>query len=107
MLRCTWCCKDTRTSPCENCGSDIAVVDPYKEHTHDWSRKTITTMECKVCDLEVPNSVYFSGSAPEKGKKERKPDNEIQSGTADVPQGTDTDRNGPKRRAQKNNKTRQ
>lgn len=92
MLRCTWCCKDTRKKPCEHCGSDV-VFDPYKEHTHQWSRKTINTMECLVCDLEVQNHIYFSGSAPEKGAKE-KPENEKKPETkednnAEVRSGTD------------------
>src|SRR5262245_24974608 len=95
MLKCTWCCKDTSKIPCENCGSD-AVVDPYKEHNHHWSRKTIATIACTICDLEVSNTVYFSGSAPTAGKKERT--NEIRSRTDNGKKGKDGKR--PKRQVQ-------
>lgn len=60
-LRCIWCCKDTKTDPCENCGSD-QVCDPNKPHVHHWSRRTIITMECKVCDKVISNKDYFSTS---------------------------------------------
>lgn len=71
MLRCTWCCKDTKTNSCEHCGNSHSVSDPYEQHNHEWSRKTIKTMECKVCDLEVSNEDYFAGRAPRSGKKEK------------------------------------
>jgi hypothetical protein len=49
ILRCIWCMKDTKTNPCEHCGSD-QVVDRTKPHTPHWSRRTIRTIECKICD---------------------------------------------------------
>lgn len=52
ILRCIWCCKDTRTDPCEHCGCDY-VMDRTKPHAPHWSRKTMRTVECKVCDREI------------------------------------------------------
>lgn len=56
ILRCTWCCRDTKTNPCEHCGSDSSVVDRTEPHNPHWSRRTMRTVDCKVCDREVPNS---------------------------------------------------
>lgn len=53
ILRCIWCCKDTKTNPCEHCGSD-QVTDRTKPHSPHWSRKTMRTVECKICDREIP-----------------------------------------------------
>lgn len=52
-FRCTWCMKDTNETPCEHCHSDASVVDPKLPHTHHWSRKTINTLECKICQKIV------------------------------------------------------
>ncbi len=60
IWRCTWCCKDTKTKACEHCGSDHAVSDRTKPHRPEWSRKTMTTVECKVCDREGPYSIQGS-----------------------------------------------
>jgi len=58
---CTWCCKDIPGLICETCGSDVSVCDKTKPHHCHWSRKTITSMKCKICDRVIPNSVYFKG----------------------------------------------
>ncbi len=57
ILRCTWCCKDTPTSPCHRCGNDVCLTDRTKPHRPEWSRKTISTVECKVCDRSGPYSI--------------------------------------------------
>jgi len=56
ILRCIWCCKDTKTSPCEHCGSDN-VVDRTKPHEPHWSRATISQVECKICDRRGPYEI--------------------------------------------------
>jgi len=53
ILRCIWCMKDTKTNPCEHCGSD-QVVDKTKRHKPHWSRFTINTIKCKICDRQAP-----------------------------------------------------
>jgi hypothetical protein len=62
MLRCTWCCRDTETNPCQHCGNTDTVMDPSQPHRADWSRKNIKEMECKVCDRVVSNRDYFAGT---------------------------------------------
>jgi hypothetical protein len=49
ILRCEWCIKDTKTNPCEHCGS-ISVSDRTKPHAPHWSRHTRHLIICKVCD---------------------------------------------------------
>ena len=44
--------KETKTSPCEHCGSE-EVYDPSKPHRPHWSRATISTVECKICGKTV------------------------------------------------------
>lgn len=58
--RCTWCCKDSSTSPCEYCKSDSSIYVKGEKHICDWSRKTINTMECKICDRVISNEEYFN-----------------------------------------------
>ena len=59
-LVCSWCCKPTRTKPCEHCGNDCTVTDADKPHRTEWSRKTITQVECKICGRTAPiNSNYY------------------------------------------------
>jgi uncharacterized Zn finger protein len=41
--------KDTPTLICPNCGCSDNVVDKNAPHRCHWSRKTINTLECKVC----------------------------------------------------------
>lgn len=61
-LRCTWCCKDVESGPpCPMCGNH-SVSDKTAPHRAEWSRKTIRSMECKVCDREISNEDYFRGS---------------------------------------------
>jgi hypothetical protein len=61
VLRCIWCCRDTKTTPCEHCGSD-QVSDRTKPHAPNWSRKTIRTVECKICGREIPYEQHgFAG----------------------------------------------
>jgi len=59
-LRCTWCMKDVPSSPCPHCGNDYTVVDKNAPHHHEWSRRTINTMECKQCEKVISNNDYFS-----------------------------------------------
>jgi hypothetical protein len=47
-LKCTWCFKDTKTTPCEHCGK-TTVWDPYQEHTPLWSAYSLVECECAVC----------------------------------------------------------
>jgi hypothetical protein len=49
LLKCVWCCKDTETIPCQNCGKSDTVCDPYVEHQPYWSRYTIHLVECSIC----------------------------------------------------------
>lgn len=60
ILRCTWCCKDTKTKPCEHCGNDMTVVDPKSPHLHEWSRRTIDSVECKQCDKVISMDDYLN-----------------------------------------------
>lgn len=59
--RCTWCCKDTEgNKPTCSCGNDHAVIDRMRPHHPHWSRKTINTVECKVCGREGPHEIQRS-----------------------------------------------
>lgn len=57
VLRCTWCCKDTTTSPCEHCGNIDTISNRRAPHRAEWSRATIKEVECKVCDRRGPYSI--------------------------------------------------
>lgn len=48
-LKCVWCMKRTQRNPCEHCGSE-QVYDMDKPHSCEWSRLTINTVECKLCE---------------------------------------------------------
>lgn len=50
QYRCTWCGRDCAKLFCDHCGCDFNVVDRSLPHTHEWSRKTINSVECKICD---------------------------------------------------------
>jgi len=52
ILRCIWCIKDTQTNPCEHCGSD-QVLNRTQPHRPHWSRWTIDTIKCKICDRKA------------------------------------------------------
>jgi hypothetical protein len=52
VLRCIWCGQDTRTKPCEHC-QNYEVVDRTQPHVPHWSRRTLDTVCCKICDREV------------------------------------------------------
>lgn len=56
-LRCSWCCRDTRTKPCEHCDNDMAVIDRTKPHRPEWSRASTSEVECKICDRRGPYSI--------------------------------------------------
>lgn len=60
QLRCIWCIRDTKTKPCEHCGSD-QVYNKNKFHTPHWSRLTIKTVECKQCGKVISMEDYLSG----------------------------------------------
>jgi hypothetical protein len=62
IWRCTWCCKDTTTIPCEHCGNDLSVTDRTKPHHPEWSRYSISEVECKVCDRRGPYSLQRESS---------------------------------------------
>jgi len=57
IWRCTWCCKDTKTIPCEHCKSDMSAIDRTKPHRPEWSRYSINEVECKVCDRRGPYAI--------------------------------------------------
>lgn len=57
IWRCTFCCKDTKTIPCEHCQNDLSVTDRTKPHRPEWSRYSIQEVECKVCDRRGPYSI--------------------------------------------------
>lgn len=62
VMRCTWCCCDTgedEDGDCVRCGNHT-LVDRAKPHMPHWSRKTIDTVECKVCDRSGPHSIQAS-----------------------------------------------
>lgn len=63
QLRCIWCCRDTKTRPCEHCKSD-QVYEKTTRHRPHWSRATINNVECLICGR--------IGSYDEQGK----PDND-------------------------------
>jgi len=59
--RCIWCMKDSAADPCEFCGSDNLYVKGEK-HTCHWSRETINTIKCKVCDRIISMDDYLKGN---------------------------------------------
>ena len=48
--RCVWCIKDTATNPCEFCGNSDSLYVKGRKHTCHWSRQTLSTVKCKICD---------------------------------------------------------
>jgi hypothetical protein len=60
--RCVFCCKDSEEIPCQKCGNDHTLYVKGEKHTCQWSRRTISSMECKVCDRVISNKDYFSGN---------------------------------------------
>jgi hypothetical protein len=54
--------KDVPSSPCPFCGNASAVVEKSAPHVHEWSRRTINSMECKQCEKVISNDDYFSTS---------------------------------------------
>jgi C4-type Zn-finger protein len=62
QLRCIWCMKDIPSSPCPICKQTVSVVEKFAPHVHHWSRKTISTMECKQCEKVIVNTDYFEGN---------------------------------------------
>lgn len=63
ILRCTWCCKDTLTKPCQYCGNFHTVKDRTESHIPEWSRKDTAIVECKVCDRKAPYKLMIRGHA--------------------------------------------
>jgi hypothetical protein len=53
--------KDSAADPCEFCGSDNLYVKGEK-HTCHWSRETINTVKCKVCDRIISMDDYLKGN---------------------------------------------
>lgn len=62
ILRCTWCCRDTATIPCEHCDNDATISDRTKPHRPEWSRATVREVECKVCDRRGPYDIQRSSA---------------------------------------------
>ncbi len=52
----------TGTKPCEHCGS-TQVENMDAPHTCEWSRKTIDTVECKVCERTMSMEEYLKHAA--------------------------------------------
>lgn len=52
----------TDTNPCQHCGSD-QVYDMDAPHTCHWSRKTIATVECKICGRTLSAEDYYKNVA--------------------------------------------
>ncbi len=57
-LKCIWCMEKTKTKPCEHCGS-TEVVNPTLPHSCHWSRYTINTVQCKICDKIISYEEYL------------------------------------------------
>jgi len=81
IFRCTHCGRDVVTvlGRCQNCGSE-GVVDRTKPHDPHWSRYTMNTIICKVCDRVVdcrrevsagpchPEQTHSRGQCPKCGQ---------------------------------------
>jgi len=48
---CPRCLKDSPGPVCDQCGGEC--VDRTRPHNSHWSRKTIRTVACKICDRTV------------------------------------------------------
>lgn len=53
-LQCTWCCRATKTKPCEHCGQGATVFDKTKRHRPHWSQKNMLVAECLICGRATP-----------------------------------------------------
>lgn len=51
---CTWCCKKMTEDICPSCEHSTCRNDI--EHDPEWSRKTISKWECKICLRTINNS---------------------------------------------------
>jgi uncharacterized CHY-type Zn-finger protein len=51
--------KNTPSKPCVHCGSD-QVADPTLPHDHHWSRNTIDSVICKICDKVISFDEYLA-----------------------------------------------
>lgn len=68
IWRCVWCIKDSKTEACERCGGPCE--DRTKPHIPHWSRKTMATVECKICDRSVSYEQMLSDNhCPGAGEK--------------------------------------
>jgi hypothetical protein len=60
LYRCVWCIKDTKTNPCEFCGSEyVALKD--EDHNCHWSMNTMFSVKCKICDKIISYDDYLAG----------------------------------------------
>ena len=52
IFRCTWCGRDNGDDgkECAACANTSTLIDRTKRHSPHWSRRTMNTVECKVCD---------------------------------------------------------
>jgi hypothetical protein len=60
IYRCVWCIKDTRTNPCEFCGSDQVALKDEKHNCH-WLSHTVSSVKCKICDKIISYDDYSAG----------------------------------------------
>ncbi len=69
--RCTFCGGDCWEETCPRCGHSDAVFDKRAPHRCEWSRKTINTVECKICDRTLSMAVYLQhgGAPPDDGER--------------------------------------
>jgi len=59
-FRCTWCMHDVNGPTCPHCGPQM-VRRKDAPHDCEWSRKTINTVECKVCGKVLPMQEHLTG----------------------------------------------
>jgi hypothetical protein len=51
VWQCIWCMKASPDKVCPQCGGECA--DRTKPHATHWSRKSIRSVECKICGRET------------------------------------------------------
>ena len=61
ILRCTWCMIDIWQKPCPCCGNTHTVATKFGQHTHEWSRLNLSTVECKRCGKQLSMENYLAG----------------------------------------------
>jgi hypothetical protein len=59
--RCTLCMRDCEESTCDKCGQSHKIHRKGMDHAHEWSRRTIDSMECKACQKIISLEAYERG----------------------------------------------